>query len=229
MGSFQVSKPDGLDILSAADTMSPGTVVQAKKIKAMPGDVPKTTPIAMVKPFKQKVIKVPNKKMVVAKSFDTKERKNLSKKGKAKPDGSFPIRNKKDLSNAKRDLGRAGNKASDRAWINKRAKQLGAPKLGAASCMMLLNKYDELDRKAKMNAGGPGSGRTPYSEGDSKTMHEALKERGYKHVISTKLGDGSISHHYAHPDKTEYHFVSEKPVGKGVANSKELIHAGKKK
>jgi len=42
----------------------------------------------------------------------------------------FPIENAKDLANAKHDVGRAKNPAAARAWINKRAEQMGLPKIG---------------------------------------------------------------------------------------------------
>lgn len=61
------------------------------------------------------------------------ERKSLAKKGKALPDGSFPIANKKDLSNAKHAVGRAKNPGKAKAFINKRAKQLGVKKIGAVA------------------------------------------------------------------------------------------------
>lgn len=57
--------------------------------------------------------------------FNTKERKKLTKEGEARKDGSFPIRNKKDLSNAIHDVGRATNPAGAKSWIKKRAKDLG--------------------------------------------------------------------------------------------------------
>jgi hypothetical protein len=58
--------------------------------------------------------------------FTAEERKSLAKAGKAKPDGSYPIRNVADLKNAIHAWGRGGATASDRAWIIKRAKALGA-------------------------------------------------------------------------------------------------------
>lgn len=57
-------------------------------------------------------------------------RKAAQKKGDTMPGGSFPIRNKSDLANAKHDVGRAKNPSAARAWINKRAKALGARGLG---------------------------------------------------------------------------------------------------
>jgi hypothetical protein len=52
------------------------------------------------------------------------------RKGDTMPGGGFPIANKSDLRNAKRDIGRAKNPAAARAWVNKRARQLGAAPIG---------------------------------------------------------------------------------------------------
>lgn len=52
------------------------------------------------------------------------------KHGHTMAGGSFPIEDAHDLSNAKHDVGRAKNPAAARAWINKRAKELGEPGLG---------------------------------------------------------------------------------------------------
>lgn len=78
---------------------------------------------------------------VAARDFSQGRRKKLAKTKKAMPDGSFPIVNDEDLENAKRAIGRAKNPAKARAWINKRAKQMGKPGVGQ-----------------EMDAGGPGSG-----------------------------------------------------------------------
>lgn len=57
-------------------------------------------------------------------------RKAAQNKGETMPGGKFPIRNASDLSNAKHDVGRASDPAAARAWINRRAKELGEPGLG---------------------------------------------------------------------------------------------------
>lgn len=67
------------------------------------------------------------------------ERKSLAKKGKALPDGSFPIKNKSDLANAKHAVGRAKNPSKAKAFINKRAKQLGEKKIGAVAPPQTMN------------------------------------------------------------------------------------------
>jgi len=63
-------------------------------------------------------------------SVSAEGRRAAEKKGETMPGGSFPIRNKQDLANAKHDVGRAKNPEAARRWINKRAKELGAPPLG---------------------------------------------------------------------------------------------------
>jgi hypothetical protein len=58
--------------------------------------------------------------------FSSESRKKGAEEGWAKPDGSYPIRNTGDLKNAIKAWGRGGATASDKAWIKKRAKALGA-------------------------------------------------------------------------------------------------------
>jgi len=58
--------------------------------------------------------------------FTDKERQAMADKGHALPDGSFPIENKDDLSNAVRAIGRAKDPAKAKAHIKARAKDLGA-------------------------------------------------------------------------------------------------------
>ena len=57
--------------------------------------------------------------------FSADERKTLASSGAAMPDGSFPISNKADLSNAMRAIGRAKDPAKAKAHIRSRAKALG--------------------------------------------------------------------------------------------------------
>lgn len=59
-------------------------------------------------------------------TFTADDRRQLAKEGKAKPDGSFPIRNVEDLKHAISDFGRAGSNKGDKDWILRRAKELGA-------------------------------------------------------------------------------------------------------
>lgn len=59
-------------------------------------------------------------------SIPAADRKADAAKGTAEPDGSFPINTKADVRKAVDDWGRAGAKASDKAFIIKRARALGA-------------------------------------------------------------------------------------------------------
>lgn len=69
------------------------------------------------------------KDFIEHKLFKTQERKTLSNKGEAMPDGSFPIRNTADLKRAIQAFGRAKNKPKARAWIIRRARELNATDL----------------------------------------------------------------------------------------------------
>jgi len=53
------------------------------------------------------------------------ERKSLAKKGKALPDGSFPIANKNDLSNAKQAIGRAKNHSESKEVHKQESQAIG--------------------------------------------------------------------------------------------------------
>lgn len=60
--------------------------------------------------------------------FSTKKREKLADEHEAEPDGSYPIRNEADLHNAIKAYGRSKDKAKTKAWIEKRAKELGHEK-----------------------------------------------------------------------------------------------------
>lgn len=64
---------------------------------------------------------------VAKRKFSGKDRKRLVGSGAAMSDGSFPIANAKDLSNAHQAIGRAKNPAKAKAHIKNRAKALGLP------------------------------------------------------------------------------------------------------
>lgn len=65
--------------------------------------------------------------------YTTKQRKKLASKGDAMKGGRYPIKNKQDLLNAIRAVGRAKGGAKGRAavrrYIMRRAKELGLSKL----------------------------------------------------------------------------------------------------
>lgn len=66
------------------------------------------------------------KKKMKKADFSASSRRDLAGQGKALPDGSFPIRNTKDLSNAIHDVGRAKDPGRAKSWIVRRARALGA-------------------------------------------------------------------------------------------------------
>lgn len=62
--------------------------------------------------------------------FSQQQRKSLASKGQAMQGGRFPIRNRADLQNAIRAVGRAkGDHAVVRRYIIKRARALGLTQL----------------------------------------------------------------------------------------------------
>lgn len=74
---------------------------------------------------------------ILENKYSQLERESLSKKGKALPDGSFPIVNKNDLKNAIQTYGRSKNQSATAKFIAKRAKELGAEDL-------ILNTNDKI-------------------------------------------------------------------------------------
>lgn len=79
---------------------------------------------AFCEKHKEEISKAGNKNY-----FSHKERKDLAKKGEAMPNGKYPIRNSQDLKDAIRLVGASDMPESEvKAWIRKRAKELGLEK-----------------------------------------------------------------------------------------------------
>lgn len=91
-----------------------------KAVKKLTQDGKETSYASAVILYKKKVEKEELEKAYISKE----EREKLAKKGKALPDGSYPIRNKTDLKNAVRAIGRAKDPKATREFVIKRAKQL---------------------------------------------------------------------------------------------------------
>jgi hypothetical protein len=66
---------------------------------------------------------------LIARAFDTKQRKQMADRKTAMPDGSFPIANVEDLKNAIQAIGRAKDPEAAKRHIRKRARALGAENL----------------------------------------------------------------------------------------------------
>ena len=62
------------------------------------------------------------------KTFSTAQREKYADKGFAMPDGSFPIKSKRDLSNAARSVYRSKNVEGAKKHIKARAKAMGLEK-----------------------------------------------------------------------------------------------------
>lgn len=58
-------------------------------------------------------------------------RRKATAKREAMPGGRFPIEDLPQLDDAKRSFGRAKDKPAVKRWIDKRAKELGAPPMGS--------------------------------------------------------------------------------------------------
>jgi hypothetical protein len=69
------------------------------------------------------------KVVLMKRDFSASERRHDAGTGAAMPDGSFPIENAEDLSNARRLAGKAKDPAAARAHIERRAKALGLAKI----------------------------------------------------------------------------------------------------
>lgn len=67
----------------------------------------------------------PPAKKVKKRDVGSAERHTLAQEGDALPGGGFPIRDKGDLDNARRAVGRAKNPGATRALIRRRARELG--------------------------------------------------------------------------------------------------------
>lgn len=75
--------------------------------------------------------------------FTRAERDTLAKAGEARPDGSYPIRDARDLENAAKDWARTGHQPEVAAWIAKRAKALQLPNPARSSYNQIISRHAE--------------------------------------------------------------------------------------
>lgn len=140
--------------------------------------------------------------------FTAEERKRGAKEGWAKPDGSYPIRTPKDLSNAIHAWGRGGATASDKAWIIKRARALGKTSMlpedwgakdheGESTMVKVLVDGLTIDVADEQQAtilnrhlAGLAQKLKDAADDDADDEQEReKKERGYKDTIAAKDGE----------------------------------------
>lgn len=85
---------------------------------------------------------------LIERTFTAEQRKALADSGKAMPDGSYPIENASDLSNAIQAIGRATNPAAVKAHIIKMAKAMGKMDMLPDDWKAALKEAEELDADA---------------------------------------------------------------------------------
>lgn len=99
------------------------------------------------------------------KNWTAEKRREAAKSGIALPDGSFPIKDKRDWEKACHALGRASNKAKAVSHIIKRAKALGIPKEKYAG--LTASVQPELDSlRAQVHGATPTVGSADEAGGD---------------------------------------------------------------
>jgi len=138
--------------------------------------------------------------------FSPEERKKLAKEGKAMPNGSFPIRNEKDLKDAIKLAAMAKNVSAAKAFIVKRSKEMGLEKLIPESwgkmdkgtdhdkdgdvdsddylrsrdiAIKNAMKKEKVEKGKKMPIGTISNGRKKVSEGKWVTVGAKDKQKDY--------------------------------------------------
>jgi hypothetical protein len=174
---------------------------------------------------------------VNAKSFSTKTRKKLAKTGKAEPDGSYPITDKKDVGNAVKDFHRSHGSPTDKAHIKKEAKKLGVGNPFSAhglsqhdkcscshegwmhstsgKCNVIGCDCEQHNGGKKMKAGGPGSGR------HSEEKEDKFQEGQRVHIRPGYYSNGDWS-----PKEPSTGKIVDKASASGVWT---VNHAGRNK
>lgn len=174
------------------------------------------------------------------KTFDTKTRRELAAKGKAMPDGSFPITDSEDVQNAVHDWGRAGSKPDVKAHIIRRAKALNATdslpdewtkvtkptmKKGTGDAQAILQHIAHLE----------GMADNEQAEGDEAT-HSALRAgiASLKQAASSEVtedeandsGDYGSGNQYALSEKpSNLKKVVDEKISKGQMPTNEEVDA----
>ena len=92
--------------------------------------------------------------------FSSAQRQSAAQSGAALPDGSFPIKNKDDLGNARQAVGRAKNPGKARAHIRTRAAALG---------VKLPDKWTKKEARALISAAEKSAGRLDLTKSLRRT------------------------------------------------------------
>jgi hypothetical protein len=138
--------------------------------------------------------------------YTSAARELLAKEGKALPDGSYPIKDERDLKNAIQAIGRAKDPAAAKAHIVKRAKALGAtdalPEDWEGS-----TRESDLEESVKLQALG-----IPTVDGGPRRLREATSAAELAARGVPILGDSPA----ATPQAAELHGIPLLPEGTGT-------------
>ena len=148
----------------------------------------------------------------IVEAYSDEERKKLADKGFALSDGSFPIKDLKDLKNAIQAYGRAKDQARAAKFIVKRAKALGAEDLipdtedfqnslgEGVKGYDVGPKLDDFDGMDFYNA--------QYEISDDKDYHDAADEDGWKSIFKiAKKYKSKLKKHGIKSDKDLENFA----------------------
>lgn len=151
--------------------------------------------------------------------FSTDKRKELSQKGQAMPDGGYPIRNAADLQNAIQAFGRANNKPAVKAWIKKRAKELGLEKMLPVSW----NSMSQSER------GADHVWITGDNSENSLSHHGIMGMKWGHHRAVSLSGKIANEHKTGREDVQEWKEIGGKNVNKNIAKSHQITRNNVKK
>ncbi len=139
--------------------------------------------------------------MLNKRQFSSKERKKLASKGKALPDGSFPIVSKVDLQNAIQAFGRAKNKAEVAKHILKCASTLKA--------MDILPDEGILADLIKKNETGVNNGPSKIGKKEEQSMSDPKETDTTVKALQAQLVVVKVIAGLTDVEKTYYEDLSE--------------------
>lgn len=142
--------------------------------------------------------------------FTDKQRASLAKRGLAMPDGGYPIRNRKDLSNAIQAYGRGKGKDEIKRWIKKRAKELNAVVKQRSKDPTYKKAFEEAYAKQDMGKARRAAERQrkttdrtePIKTGVARGVKKAVRA-GTKAVTfaATTAAGVAAAYYISHPDE----------------------------
>lgn len=151
------------------------------------------------------------------KGYSMPERMKAAKKGKALPDGSYPINNAEDLKNAIQAVGRAKDKAKAKKHIVNRAKALGMTQL-------IPDGWENESKDVKLAY--PIDYRAPepeMNEADKKFLADLLAHHQMRLKMSTKYATLSD----IHPDVASFATDAVSESTRQIARINRMMKTGR--